>query len=256
MPAPYDPIAELYDGYPGNYAEDIVFFAQEAVAAGGPVLELGAGTGRLSLCLAAVGSEVVGLDLSVEALRVLRRRQAQEEPLRGQVWPIAADMRQFALRQQFPLAIVPFRTFLYLLTREDQERALRAIRAHLTPGGKLILAFFVPPPQIVSLKRTPTIEAARFPAPEGEGEVVARSWTEFEPDQRFVSHLIYEWRNGRDRVTRTLTHALAARYIFPEEMPPLLERCGYVATEAYGGFQHQPLDAASTEQIWTAEAVP
>ncbi len=171
MLAPYDPIAELYDGYPGDYLEDIVFFAEEAIASGGPVLEIGAGTGRLSLCLAAVGVEVVGIDASVEVLRVLVRKRARQAPLRAPVWPIAADMRNFALRRKFPLVIVPFRTFLYLLTNEDRERALRTIRAHLAPGGKLILAFFVPPHEIVSLDRTPEVLAARFPAPEGEEEV-------------------------------------------------------------------------------------
>ncbi|MDH4179824.1 MAG: hypothetical protein OEV33_04885, partial [Armatimonadota bacterium] len=53
--AQYDAIAELYDGYPGNYLEDILFFVEEAKRAGSPVLEVGVGTGRLALCLAAVG---------------------------------------------------------------------------------------------------------------------------------------------------------------------------------------------------------
>jgi len=252
MPAPYDPIATLYDGYPGNYLEDIVFFAEEAAASGGPVLELGAGTGRLSLCLAAIGIDVVALDHSLATLQVLRRKRAEGAPLAGRVWPVAADMRQFAFRQAFPLAIVPFRTFLYLLTVEDQERALRTIRAHLAPGGTLILAFFVPPREIIARGRTPEMEAARFPAPDGHGEVVAWSWTEFGEDQVFVSHLRYEWRDAADRTTRTLAHAMRARYIFPEEVPPLLARCGYAVTASYGGFQRQPLDSRATEQVWGA----
>ena len=92
---------------------------------------------------------------------------------------------------------MPFRTFLYLVTAEDRERALLAIREHLAPGGKLILAFFVPPREIIALGRTPEVQGARFPAPEGEGDVVAWSWTEFHEDQRFVSHLRYEWRDAR-----------------------------------------------------------
>ncbi len=251
MPAPYDPIAQLYDFYPGNYLEDILFFAEEATASGGPVLEIGAGTGRLSLCLAVLGIDVVGLDLSVGALRVLREKQARQGRLKGRVWPVAADMRQFALLRTFPLVIVPFRTFLYLLTREDQERALGAMRAHVAPGGKLILAFFVPPREIIAQGRTPEIEAARFPALEGRGDVVAHSWSEFREDQVFVSHLRYTWEG----TGRTLTHNLAARYIFPQEVPPLLERCGFRVAEVYGGFERQPLDEYATEQVWIAEPV-
>ena len=55
-----------------------------------------------------------------------------------------------------------------------------------------------------------------------------------------------------DRVRRTLNHELTARYLFPEEVPPLLERCGYEVTNVYGDFQRGPLEDDSTEQIWVA----
>ncbi len=276
--AQYDPIAELYDGYPGDYADDILFFAEEARAAGSPVLEIGAGTGRLSFCLAALGVDVVGLDSSPAMLRVLRRKslgppagrtrqrrvcrrqtqaQAQREHLPGRVWPVAGDMREFALDRAFPLVIVPFRTFLYLLTREEQERALRAMRRHVAPEGKLILAFFVPPREIIALGRTPEQEVARFPAPEGKGEVVARGWTEFEEErQLFTQHITYEWRDERDRYVRTFQHTMTARYVFPAEMPPLLESCGFRVSAAYGDFDRRPLDEGSFEQIWVAVPRP
>jgi len=255
MAAQYDPIAELYDGYPGDYADDLLFFAEEAKAARPRrVLEIGAGTGRLSFCLAALGVEVIGLDNSPAMLRVLRRKQAQREYLPGRVWPVAADMREFALRREFPLVMVPFRTFLYLLTREDQERALRAMRRHVAREGRLMLAFFVPPREIIALGRTPEQEAARFPAPAGGGEVVARGWTEFEQArQLFTQHLTYEWRDQRDRCVRTFQHTLTARYVFPEEMPPLLEACGFRVSAAYGDFDRRPLDEGAFEQIWVAE---
>jgi predicted RNA methylase len=114
--AQYDAIAELYDGYPGNYTEDLVFYAGEALAGGSPVLEIGAGTGRLTLGLAALGLEVVALDNSAAALQVLERKRAQAGGDRGQVSTVVADMREFDLGRTFTRVLVPFRTFLYLLT--------------------------------------------------------------------------------------------------------------------------------------------
>ena len=252
--ATYDPIAELYDGYPGDYTDDILFFAEEAKAAGSPVLEIGAGTGRLSFCLAAVGVDVVGLDNSAAMLRVLDRKRPGREHLPGRVWTVAADMRDFALQREFPLVIVPFRTFLYLLTRDDQERALRAMRRHVAPNGRLILAFLVPPREIIARGRTSEEEVARFPAPESNGEVVARGWTEFEEAQQlFTQHIAYEWRDARDRHVRTFQHSMTARYLFPEEMPPLLESCGLRVAAAYGDFDRRPLEDGAFEQIWVAE---
>ena len=252
--AQYDAIAELYDGYPGDYTEDLVFYAGEALAGGSPVLEIGAGTGRLTLGLAALGLEVVALDNSAAALQVLERKRAQAGGNRGQVSTVVADMRGFDLGRTFARVLVPFRTFLYLLTEDDQRRALRAFRRHLAPGGRLVMSFFVLPPALLKVTRTPEEEGARFPAPDGEGEVVAFGWTEFDhAARRVVSHFRYEWR-GRRR--RALEHQLVARYVLPEEMPPLLESCGYRVVAAYGDFSRRPLTADSREQIWVAEAAP
>ena len=253
----YDPIAELYDGYPGNYLEDILFFVEEArVARPRPVLEVGVGTGRLAFCLASVGIAVVGIDSSPAMLRVLARRRAGLSDLPGQVRALAADVRAFALRQRFPLAIIPFRAFLHLLTRSDQRRALRAIRRHLEPGGRLVMSFFVPPPDLLSRGRTDRREMARFAAPEGDGEVVAFDWAEFVPARRrVISHITYEWRDAGGLATRYLQHDVVARYAFPEEIPPLLEGCGYRVVAAYGGFDRSPLTPESREQIWVAEAL-
>ena len=251
--AQYDAIAELYDGYPGNYLEDVLFFVEEARGCGSPVVEIGVGTGRLAFCLAAVGLDVVGIDSSPAMLHALVRRREEVGELPGRVRVLASDMRTLALRQRFRLAIVAFRTFLYMLTRADQRRALRAIRRHLEPGGRLAMAFFVPPAELLARGRTEEREVTRFVAPEGEGEVVVRDWTEFAArGQRVISHITYEWQQ-EGQVQRRLKHDLVARYVFPEEVPPLLESCGFRVAAAYGDFDRGPLVDDSREQIWIAE---
>ncbi len=254
--AQYDAIAELYDGYPGSYLEDILFYTEEAKRAGSPVLEIGVGTGRLAFCLAAVGLDVVGIDSSPAMLRVLERKRATVGGQPGRVRAVAADMRRFSLAPRFPLAICAFRTFLYLLTRADQRRALRAIRRHLAPGGRLVMSFFVPPQDLLAAGGAGLAEMARFPAPGGGGEVIAYDQAEVAPArQRLTSHITYEWRDEGDRPLKRLEHTMVMRYLFPEEVPPLLESYGYRVVEAYGGFDRRPLDGASREQIWIAERV-
>ena len=250
----YDPIAELYDGYPGDYLEDLLFYVEEGKASRTPVLEIGVGTGRLALCMAAVGIDVVGIDSSVSMLHRLAEKRATVPELAPRVQVIAADMRSFVLRRRFELAIIPFRTFCYLLTTSDQRRALRTICQHIEPGGCLIMSFFVPPAEILEKGRTPRQEMVRFPAPDTDGDVVAYDWAEFAPQhQRITSHITYEWRDRRDRTIRSLDHTMVARYIFPKEVPPLLESCGYRVIHAYGSFAREPLTDRSHEQIWIAE---
>ncbi|MFB3881874.1 MAG: trans-aconitate 2-methyltransferase [Armatimonadota bacterium] len=250
----YDLVAELYDGYPGNYLDDVVFYAEEVRAAASPALEIGVGTGRLAFCLAAIGVDVVGIDSSAGMLRALERKRREVGDLPGLVETVHADMRRFELGRRFPLAIVAFRTFLYLLTKSDQRRALRAIRRHLEPRGRLIVSFFVPPRELIEKRRTQRQEMARFASPDGKGEVVALDWAEFRPrGQRVVSHITYEWRDENDRTTRRLERELVARYAYPAEMPPLLEECGYRIVAVYGGFDRRPLTPTSSEQVWVAE---
>lgn len=254
--AQYEAIAELYDGYPGNYLEDILFYAEEAKQAGSPVLEIGVGTGRLAFCLAAIGLDVIGLDSSPSMLRLLERKREAVGGQPGRLQVVAADMRRFSLRQRFPLAICAFRTFLHLLTRADQRRALRAIRRHLAPGGRLIMSFFVPPKELLAAGGAPTVEMTRFPAPDGTGEVVAYDRTEVVAARRRLhSHITYEWRDDSDRPLRTLQHTMSMRYLFPEEVPLLLENCGYRALDCYGDFDRTPLTDRSREQIWIAEPI-
>ncbi|MBN1459197.1 MAG: class I SAM-dependent methyltransferase, partial [Armatimonadetes bacterium] len=214
----YDAIAELYDGYPGNYLEDVLFYAEEAKRVSAPVLEVGVGTGRLAFCLAAVGVDVVGIDSSVPMLRLLARKRHTVGAQPGRVQALAADMRQFSLRRRFQLAIVAFRTFLYLLIEEDRRRTLLAIRQHLTPDGILAMSFFVPPKQFLTAGGTGRHEVTRFAAPDGKGEVVAYDEAEVIGERRqIISHLTYEWRNASGRRVRHLAHDMTMRYLFPEE---------------------------------------
>jgi hypothetical protein len=116
------------------------------------------------------------------------------------------------------------------------------------------MAFFVPPAELLAQGRTEEREVTRFAAPGGEGEVVVRDWTEFVArGQRVISHITYEWQEAEGQVRRRLRHELVARYVFPEEVPPLLESCGFRVAAAYGDFDRGPLADDSREQIWIAE---
>src|SRR5262245_56439435 len=139
-------VADLYD-HVGPYRSrlDVAFFLDEAVGAGGPVLELGCGTGRVLIPIARAGVEIVGVDASAPMLNICRDRLLQElEAVQARVTLVHADMRSFALDRRFTLATIPFRPFQHLLTVDDQLACLSAIRRHLVDGGRLILDLFNP----------------------------------------------------------------------------------------------------------------
>ena len=107
----YAVVAEFYD-YVVPYRErrDVDFFVELARQSGGPVLEIGSGTGRVLIPTARAGVEIVGLDSSASMMEVCRAKLAHEpQEVQTKVQLVEGDMRQFDLGREFRLVTVPFR---------------------------------------------------------------------------------------------------------------------------------------------------
>jgi SAM-dependent methyltransferase len=233
-------IADLYD-HVALYRDrtDIGFLVEAAKQAGGPVLELGCGTGRILIPTARAGIDIVGLDLSPHMLSVCRQRLRDEsEAVQKRVRLLQADMRSFDLAERFALVTIPFRPFQHLLTVEDQLACLANIRRHLIDGGGLILDMFNP--SLDALVNTPIgIESGdepEFSTPDGR-RVVRRHKTmeadRFTQVNRFELVYYVTHPDGRQE---QLVHAFSMRYLFRYEAEHLLVRAGFNVQHVYSGF--------------------
>ncbi len=119
----------------GGYREDLPLWRTLAAGAGGPVLDVGAGTGRVTLDLAARGTETIALDLSAPLLDALIVRAAGLP-----VETVHADARDFALSRRVSLVVVPMQTLQLLDGADGRAAFFRCALAHLSPGGLLAAA--------------------------------------------------------------------------------------------------------------------
>ena len=139
--------AKYYDGAYGRMKDlvDTQFYRALARQYGGPVLEIGCGTGRILLAIAREGIAIHGVDNPAPMLATLKESLTREKPeIRDCVALHAADMRDFRLGRRFPLVTIPFRPMQHMHTVPDQVRALRSAAAHLRDDGILAFDVFYP----------------------------------------------------------------------------------------------------------------
>ena len=257
--SPYDPWADIYDAVYSYVRADIPFYTQEAVESGGPVLELGVGTGRIAIPTAQLGIDVVGIDTSEAMLSQARRKLKSLRVGSGDIELIAADMREFDLRhesgahREFPLITIPFRGFLALMTVEEQIRTLERIRSHLSPGGRLVFNIFVPDPNIAfEQSDVPRyLNDVTDPATGTSYVLYQQSWYETY-DQIVSIRMMIEELDDDSVVVRKMYRDYSLRYCHRWEIHHLLVMCGFEIEDLWGDFDRSVFTPGSTEMIWVA----
>ncbi|MEO8468398.1 MAG: class I SAM-dependent methyltransferase [Chloroflexota bacterium] len=253
----YDAVTEVHIAR-SSVEGDVDFFRAMAEQIGGPVLEVGCGTGRVTFALAADGFEVVGLDLSAPMLKQAEaRKSVLPNAVSASVSFVQADMSSFDLGRTFSLIVVPFRVFQFLLTVETQRSALSSMRRHLKVDGRLVLDLFDPRLDLCAPPSLPPgpIESLVHPS---TGNVVQIQRLDRRNDpatQVFIEH----WRSTEldldGTILRTQDESVSLRWTYRWEMRHLLELEGYEIEAEYGDF----LGSAPVyggEQVWVVRVRP
>ncbi len=233
--------AALYDLMYEGFVQDVPLAVALAREANGPVLELCAGSGRLTLPMARAGADLDALDLSPVMLAALRERAAAAG-LR--VGTHTGDMADFDVPRRHALVLIGFNSFLHNLTQAAQLATLRGCRAHLEPGGMLALTMFHPSAgKLVELAAAETL-SKDIANPHGPGRV--RVFDACEDDRieqvRRVTRRV-EFTDDAGAIVRTVTTPFTIRWVYKPEMELLLAAAGFVR------WTVQPLD--TIDGAWT-----
>jgi ubiquinone/menaquinone biosynthesis C-methylase UbiE len=252
----YDRIdAEFYDYYSTGLEGDVDFYVLEAQKAGSPVLEIGCGTGRITIPIAQEGIAITGLDLAPSMLAVARRKLSSLAPeIQERVELVWGDMRDFVLDRQFKLIMIPYRAFLYMYTPEDQKQALTCIHNHLADGGHLIFNIFDPRLDIIANHFGSLGSALKmvdeFVQPTTGRRVVVWDTRQYDPEKQMIAqYFIFEELDDQGTLVNKHYVPLNLRYIFRYEMQHLLALCNFEVEALYGDFGRGPFHYGG-EQIW------
>jgi SAM-dependent methyltransferase len=227
----YDRIARIYDPWSASVVEDIAFYVEEAVASGGPMVELGVGTGRIAIPTALAGVHVIGVDSSQGMLDVCAERGRETG-----VGPLLdlrlGDIRRPPVDERVPLVTCPFRSFLHLDGDESRLQALRAAHGLLRPEGRFVFDVFKP---------------SREDIEETDGR-----WIEREPgiDERA------DWDLEQQSLTLSVrgtggASTMTLWWLEPERWHVLLAETGFDVEACYGWFDRRPFDGGE-DSVWIA----
>ena len=236
MASEYDSIARLYDPWSRSVTEDIAFYLEEAaLAAPGPVVELGIGTGRIAVPVAADGIRVIGIDSSLEMLAVCRE-QAELAGVTGLLDLRLGDYRNPPIPERVELVLCPFRAYLHLHTDDDRLQALSAAYELLVPDGRLVFDVFTPGPE--------DIEETHGRWLEREPGILERADWDIERQVLTLS-----LRGPEEETTMELA------WVSQGEWRDLLERAGFEIAACYGWFDRRPW-AGEDDSVWIARKRP
>ena len=244
--------AVYYDLAYKRRRHDVRFYVAMAEQYGGPVLELGVGTGRVALATARAGVEVVGIE-PVAAMLEHARTQAKGLPLAAQekLSLRKGDARTLRLKRRFPLVTAPFNVFMHLYTRSDVERALRTVAEHLTPHGRFV--FDVSMPDLHAMTRTPgrLYKGPSVTHPSSGKRYEYFEAFEYEP-VRQVQMVSMVFQNTAE-LNDMRSAPLSQRQFFPQELEALLHYNGFRVEHVWGDFDKSPLGVDSESQLIVAK---
>jgi SAM-dependent methyltransferase len=244
----------FYSSLIGATGEETEYYLEESLAADGPVLEIGVGTGRIAIPAAKQGVEIFGIDSSPEMLAVAESKAKAAAPLPGGLTLIQADMRTLQLeRTDFSLVTIPARTLLLATTYEDQVSTLCYAARHLRPGGRMIFNLFNPTPDLIYDESSEPVEIGET-TDLGSGRrfrLSAINRFDSETQINDATHIVGEApQDGEFKELARLDVRL--RYLFPHEVFALLEQTSVRVDALFGWFDRSPFDEESEEMIFVA----
>ena len=239
----YEGVGRFYDLFADN--ADIPFFLKYAKKIGFPILDLAAGTGRITFALAKEGHEVVALESSQSMIEVAKQKLKNSSPaIANKVTLVEGDMTNFNLKKKFELILIP-NSFGHAITAEEQLSTLRCVHNHLTTSGIFILDIFLGEMQY---------EHAEFkenPVPLPDGTTVERRGEirSDMQDQIMKLNLQYIVRDSEHNILEEVEVVSSMSLLSNRNVDLLVRRSGFVVEEELGGFDGQAYSLESGLRI-------
>ena len=251
----FETVARYYDEAYGakDELQDLAMFQEFAQRYGGPILEIGCGTGRVLVPIAQMGVEIDGIDLSKPMLSVLRKKLTAHR-LESRLEQ--ADMRSFDLGRRYRLVTIPFRAMQHMITAEDKLSALKRAKDHLGPDGRLIFDVAFPNYEALTSGFGKEYLDAEWSS-QSEGGMTVRMFFRRDgyrkTDQVMLGTLLFRIYEN-DRVLREERQTLEMHFYSLPELEGYFAAAGLAIEQRYGSYDLKPLDENASQMVFVLKA--
>jgi SAM-dependent methyltransferase len=228
-----DRVAARYDEFHSfmpDPAPCVDFLA--ALAGKGPALELGIGTGRIALPLAARGVVVHGIDASKKMVAKLRAKKG------GKRIPVTiGDMADVGVKGPYPLIFCVFNTMFAPLTQDEQVRCFENVAKRLSPGGTFVIECFVPDTSRFDRGQCVRVYQA-------ESDAVGLSAETHDAESQTTQTTLVHFEGGR-----TTMYPVRIRYAWPSELDLMARIAGLRLRERWSGWRKGPFHSGCGQHV-------
>lgn len=214
------------------------------------VLEIGCGTGRVTLPLSQIGSDVTGMDNSKHMLEKLKSKMDSYSCVPKLT---LKDMINFKFDKKFDLVIIPFRGFQSLLTVRDQEQCLKSIKEVLYKNGRLIINLFSPSRDMFDQKENVNYVVKNVADQAHNRTFSIKHRTSFEKNNQIIKSAINLEASNTTQIISSHWLNFQLRYLYPMEAKYLFQNNGYKTVDLIGDYSGEKFTQNSEDMIWTLE---
>ncbi len=234
-----------YDCEYGSFEPDGLFYLSLANQINGPILDLGCGTGRLTIPFAKKGLSIVGFDNSP----IMLKRAKEKSPDVNVEW-IQGDFLSFRIANKFNFIFIAGNAFQAVLTNDDQNIFLSNVKDHLASTG--LFVFCTRNPNLTELARENQEEYWHTYRDEIGREVKAFGYHSYDRLTQIATYITHRYQ---ELLIKKSTTKISLRYTFPQEMEALLKHNGFKVIHKYGGYCGEIFDGKQEQIIYICSLV-
>lgn len=230
----------IYDLSHQDLIEDIKFYIEQTIECKGKCLEVGCGTGRVTIPIQKNGVDIIGLDPSTSMLSRAKEKEPSIEWMKG-------TAENFSVPEKFDIILMPFRVIQLIYDLSTLEKAFENICKHLKPEGKLIFDIFNPCIENMKTSPKPKQENCSFKEPETGAEILVEDKRHYDQATQ-INHITFYYTNRKNNETQE--DFLKMRCFFPQEMDFIVQHLGFKILHKYGDFDESEFTSKSPQQIF------